>query len=166
MKLLLNRIIDRFQETFPPNRIVILLTPIAFIPVAGTVTAWTAVHFPGLELSEGLVIGLASAAALGAFSLAYKWLDQWQRGEPIHAEADIDRAIGEVVDSPEVQRALQAAGELEVVHANLEDLRLKLGEDRVNLHQVIAQLGSITDEISGFLHGLSNEEPQDAAAPQ
>jgi len=109
-KKLLNRIIDKLQATFPPNRIVVLLTPILFMPLAGSVTAWTATHFPGLALSEGIVIGLAGAAALAALTLAYKWLDQWQRGETIDFGADfgevVDQFVAELQTDPEARREL------------------------------------------------------------
>ncbi len=78
---LLHRAINYLQAKFPPNRIVVLLTPLVFVPLAGTVSAWIAERFPGVNLSEEAVVGFAAAGALSALTAAYKWLDGWQSYE-------------------------------------------------------------------------------------
>lgn len=81
MKALLHRAIDYLQVKFPPNRIVVLLTPLVFVPVAGAVSAWLAKNFPGVTFSSDVVTGFAAAGALAALTAAYKWLDGWQADE-------------------------------------------------------------------------------------
>lgn len=78
---MLNRLIDFLQEKFPPNRVVILLTPLVFAPASGWVAAYVAEHFPGLSLDEAAVTGVFIAGALSAVTLAYKWVDGWQKAE-------------------------------------------------------------------------------------
>jgi peptidoglycan/LPS O-acetylase OafA/YrhL len=79
---LLSRGIDKLQATLPPNRLVVLLTPLAFMPAAGFITAYVAQHFPGLPtFSTPEVAGFFAAGALAAFVKAYKWLDGWQAHE-------------------------------------------------------------------------------------
>lgn len=86
----LHACIDKLQATFPPNRIVVLLTPLVFVPAAGAVSAWVAEHFPGISLSEEAVIGFAVAGALSALTAAYKWLDGWQQHERMKADPEMD----------------------------------------------------------------------------
>lgn len=87
----LHRAIDYLQETFPPNRVVVLLTPLVFVPLAGTVSAWIAENFPGLQLSEEAVVGFAAAGALSALAAAYKWIDGWQKHEQVIQQAAVKR---------------------------------------------------------------------------
>jgi hypothetical protein len=86
---LLNRGIDKLQKTFPVNRVVVLLTPIVFVPASAWVTAYVAKHFPGLPaFSSGEVTGLMVAGALSALAAAYKWIDGWQKHEANLHHAD------------------------------------------------------------------------------
>jgi hypothetical protein len=78
---LLNKGIDKLQETFPPNRVVVLLTPIIFAPAAGYVTALVAKQVPGVDLDPGEITALFIAGAAAAVVKAYKWLDGWQAAE-------------------------------------------------------------------------------------
>lgn len=82
LKVPVNRLIDLLQAKFPANRIVVLLTPLAFAPAAGYVTAYVAQHFPGLpQFSAAQITGLFVTGALIAFGKAYKWLDGWQASQ-------------------------------------------------------------------------------------
>ena len=85
---LLHRLIDYLQTKFPPNRVVVLLTPLVFVPIAGTVSAWIAENFPGVNLSEEAVVGFAAAGVLSALTAAYKWLDGWQEHERLLADPE------------------------------------------------------------------------------
>ena len=78
---LLNRAIDSLQEKFPPNRVVVLLTPLVFAPAAGYVSALVAKQIPGVHLAPAEVSGVFVAGALVAVVKAYKWLDGWQYHE-------------------------------------------------------------------------------------
>lgn len=81
MRSLINAWIDKLQAAFPPNRVVVLLTPLVFAPAAGWVAAYVAEHFPGLSLDESTLTGVFVAGALSAVALAYKWVDGWQKYE-------------------------------------------------------------------------------------
>lgn len=82
MLTLLMTAIDKIQATFPVNRIVTLLTPLAFVPASAWISGYVAEHFPGLPpLSSGSVTGIMVAGALAALTAAYKWIDGWQRHE-------------------------------------------------------------------------------------
>jgi len=160
LKRLLNQLIDKLQATFPVNRLVVLATPILFIPASAAVTGWVALHFPGLEIPEGLVVGLSGAAALGALTLAYKWLDQWQHGENIGSQADIEAALEEFADSPDVADLFSALGSLEGIGHSVGDLRARMGGDAgLTEAQVIDSLGSIGDAIAAVLHEHSAKQP-------
>lgn len=79
---ILNEIIDKLQELFPVNRIVALLTPLVFVPIAAWVAGLVADHFPGLPpLTSAQVLAVMVSAAVSAIGLAYKWLDGWQKHE-------------------------------------------------------------------------------------
>jgi hypothetical protein len=95
---LLNRLLDRLQATFPPNRIVVLLTPIIFVPAAGWAAAWLAKHVPGLNVSPGEIAAFVGAAALAALTLAYKWLDGWQHHEHQNFIKDLEGTAEDFVD--------------------------------------------------------------------
>ncbi len=79
--VLLNKGIDNLQATFPPNRIVVLLTPLVFAPAAGYVSALVAKQIPGAHLDPTEVTAVFLAGATGAVVKAYKWLDGWQKSE-------------------------------------------------------------------------------------
>lgn len=78
---LLNAGIDKLQETFPPNRVVLLAAaPIGI--AAGAANAWVATKFPGLpHFSNGQVTALAIAGFASVVTLAYKYVDGWQKAE-------------------------------------------------------------------------------------
>jgi hypothetical protein len=81
MRKLVNRVIDYLQEKFPPNRVVVLLTPLVFVPAAGFVSAWVAKNIPGIDLDPAWVLGTFVAGGLSAIVAANKWLDGWQAHE-------------------------------------------------------------------------------------
>jgi hypothetical protein len=71
-----------------PNRIVAVLTPLVFAPLAGAVTAWLAEHFPGVEVSAGSLEEIFIAGALIALAPAAQWLHGWQKFEARQADAE------------------------------------------------------------------------------
>ena len=76
-----NRIIDRLQEAFPPNRIAVLLTPV-FAAASGWAATWAADNLPGLPpLDADWLSGVFIAGAISAAAAAYKWIDGWQKFE-------------------------------------------------------------------------------------
>jgi hypothetical protein len=61
-----------------PNRVVAILTPLVFAPLAGFVTAWVARNAPGLPaLDTTQVTALFVAGATIAFGKAALWMRGW-----------------------------------------------------------------------------------------
>lgn len=152
---LLNRIIDKLQATFPPNRIMLLLAgPIvaASAWISGLVTA----NIPGVELPVGVVAGVIGAAVLIAVTLIYKWFDQWQRGEPIDFGGDIEAALTEGGEE-----LLASCDALSAVEVELADLHNRVAAGTINDQQISRQLGLLGDAIGQFLHDHEPElEPE------
>jgi hypothetical protein len=71
-----------------PNRIVAVLTPLVFAPLAGSIAAFAAHNFPGVEISESSLTQVFIAGALIAFAKAAQWTRGWQRYEERHDAAD------------------------------------------------------------------------------
>jgi hypothetical protein len=63
------------------NRIVALLTPLVFAPLAGVVSAWAADNLPGVSLPADKVEEVFIAGALIALAPAAQWLHGWQKYE-------------------------------------------------------------------------------------
>ena len=97
---LLNRGIDKLQETFPPNRLALLVAaPLAI--AAGALNAYVAVHFPGLpQFSNAQVAGAFGVAFISIVALAYKFIDgvQYDEARKHHAiEAERQRKSDEKI---------------------------------------------------------------------
>lgn len=101
---LLNRIVDKLQATFPPNRIVVILTPIIFVPASAWIAAWLTSHVPGMEVPAGAVVAVVATAAVSALILAYRWLDGWQRDEDRGYEDALEE-LADAIDSRPVEDA-------------------------------------------------------------
>ena len=74
-----------------PNRIVAVLTPLVFAPLAGAVASWVAENFPGVSVSESSLEEIFIAGALIALAPAAQWLHGWQKYEA--READAENAV-------------------------------------------------------------------------
>lgn len=70
-----------------PNRVVAVLTPLVFAPLAGAVTAWLAEHFPGFNVDQDQLQAIFIAGALIALAPAAQWLHGWQKYEERQAES-------------------------------------------------------------------------------
>jgi hypothetical protein len=64
-----------------PNRLVTVLTPLVFAPLAGTISVLAAKHFPGIDIDSDHVQQVFIAGALIAFGKAGLWLKGWQDWE-------------------------------------------------------------------------------------
>ena len=64
-----------------PNRIVALLTPLVFAPLAGVISTWAAENLPGVAISPQDVEKIFIAGALIALAPAAQWLYGWQKHE-------------------------------------------------------------------------------------
>jgi hypothetical protein len=106
-----------------PNRVVAVLTPLVFAPLAGAVAAWLAEHFPGFNVDQNALEEIFIAGALIALAPAAQWLHGWQKFEARQAEMERDVAVAEAT-APAV-----AAAAVEAVEADEETLGLEeLGE--------------------------------------
>jgi hypothetical protein len=72
-----------------PNRLVALLTPLVFAPLAGAIAAWLANHAPGVDVSPDDLQQIFIAGALIALAPAAQWLHGWQKYEARQADADL-----------------------------------------------------------------------------
>jgi hypothetical protein len=71
-----------------PNRVVALLTPLVFAPLAGAVAAWLAKHAPGVEVDKDDLQQIFIAGALIGLAPAAQWLHGWQKWEARQASTD------------------------------------------------------------------------------
>src|SRR5262245_57510545 len=88
-----------------PNRVVALLTPLVFAPLAGAVAAWLANHAPGLGVKEDDLQAIFIAGALIALAPAAQWLHGWQKYEARKAEADLAIQVAAASAGPPVADA-------------------------------------------------------------
>jgi hypothetical protein len=68
-----------------PNRLVAVLTPLVFAPLAGAISVFAADHVPGLNIDSGQLQSVFIAGALIAFGKAGLWLKGWQDWEKTQA---------------------------------------------------------------------------------
>jgi hypothetical protein len=69
-----------------PNRIVAVLTPLLFAPLAGSISALAAEYFPGVDLPSSALEQIFIAGALIAFAKAAQWTHGWQKYEAREAD--------------------------------------------------------------------------------
>lgn len=150
-----HRAIDFLQALFPPNRIAVLLGGL-LTAVSGSIAAWLAANFPGLNLGAPEVAGVMAAALLITVRLLDRWIDQWQRGEQIDAAADLEMALDDLAADPAVQHALselaQSLGLNEEIGEKIALLRTRVEGGDVPPPEVAAELGNLADAIASFLH--------------
>ena len=90
-----------------PNRLVTVLTPLVFAPLAGAVSVFAAEHLPGLDIDSDQVQQIFIAGALIAFGKAGLWLKGWQDWEKRQDAAvenvasDVDLAAPSADDDPD-----------------------------------------------------------------
>jgi hypothetical protein len=80
-----------------PNRLVAVLTPLVFAPLAGAISVFAADHVPGLNIDSAQLQAVFIAGALVAFGKAALWLKGWQDWEktqnPVPDEVANDVAL-------------------------------------------------------------------------
>ncbi len=79
-----------------PNRIVALLTPLVFAPLAGAIAAWAADNLPGVQVPPSALQEVFIAGALIALAPAAQWMHGWQKWEQREAEAAL---VAEAADA-------------------------------------------------------------------
>jgi hypothetical protein len=91
-----------------PNRVVAVLTPLVFAPLAGAVSAWLARHAPGITVQKDDVQAVFIGGALIALAPALQWLHGWQKYEA--READKEQAVEvATIQTAAVEEAAPAA---------------------------------------------------------
>jgi hypothetical protein len=77
-----------------PNRIVALLTPLVFAPLAGVCATWAAENLPGVTVPRESIEEIFIAGALIALAPAAQWLHGWQKYEARQDEALLAASTG------------------------------------------------------------------------
>jgi hypothetical protein len=159
VKRLISTIGDRLQAIFPPNRIMLVLAgPIT----AGSLwlSAWLTANVPGVALPAGVVAGAMGVVGLIVVTLIYKWFDQWQKGEPLTIDADLDQALA---DAEAVTTAFFSAhGTVQGVGAALQDLHDRIAKGSINEAEIASGISGILDAIDQFV----DEAPDVEVAPE
>ena len=76
------------------NRIVAVLTPLVFAPLAGVAATWAAKNLPGVALPADKIEEIFIAGALIALAPALQWLHGWQKYEQRQDDALARAATG------------------------------------------------------------------------
>lgn len=71
-----------------PNRIVAVMTPLVFAPLAGAVATWIADNIPGADISASSLEEVFIGGALIGLAPAAQWLHGWQKYEAREAEKE------------------------------------------------------------------------------
>lgn len=161
MKRLISSIGDRLQAIFPPNRVMLLLAgPIT----AGSLwlSAWLQANVPGVALPAGVIAGGMGLVGLIVVTLIYKWFDQWQKGEPLTIDEDLNHALDELDQATTMFFA--AHGTVQGVGAALEDLHDRISKGSINEAEIASGVAGILDVIGQFVE--SNPTAPDQAEPE
>ena len=103
------------------NRIVALLTPLVFAPLAGVISTWAASNLPGVTLSPDKIEEVFIAGALIALAPAAQWLHGWQKYEARQDEALLAASTGFNTTSVVAQAPEE---DLDLLDEEFEDLDL------------------------------------------
>jgi hypothetical protein len=108
------------------NRIVALLTPLVFAPLAGVISTWAAENLPGVNVPASAVEEIFIAGALIALAPAVQWLHGWQKWEA-RKDGELAVAATTLVGAPviaEVMAPPEPEPEPELAGEDLEDFDL------------------------------------------
>ena len=78
--------------TITPGRLVAILTPLVFAPLAGSICVLAARYLPGVDIDQGRLQAIFITGATIAFGKAALWLKGWQDWEKREADAPSDVA--------------------------------------------------------------------------
>jgi hypothetical protein len=104
------------------NRIVALLTPLVFAPLAGVISTWAADNLPGVTLPPDKIEAVFIAGALIALAPAAQWLHGWQKYEARQDEALLAASTGFATTSVVAAEAPPSEEDLDLVDEEFEDL--------------------------------------------
>jgi hypothetical protein len=82
-----------------PNRVVAVLTPLVFAPLAGAIATWIANNVPGAEISRSSLEEVFIGGALIALAPAAQWLHGWQKYEARKADEETAVELANVAAS-------------------------------------------------------------------
>jgi hypothetical protein len=105
--------------TITPGRLVALLTPLIFAPLAGSISVLAARYLPGVDIDQGSLQAIFIAGATIAFGKAAIWLKGWQdwekrEADTASAEVDLPHDDGEAdADAGLAQDAALEEGPME-----------------------------------------------------
>ena len=103
-----------------PNRIVAVMTPLVFAPLAGAVATWIADNVPGANISASSLEEVFIGGALIGLAPAAQWLHGWQKYEA--REAEKESAV-ELANAAAVRTAAPAAeADFDAFEEGFEDL--------------------------------------------
>lgn len=163
MKRLIGYIGDRLQAAFPPNRLAILLAA-PILAAAAWVSGVVAANIPGVNLPVGVIAGVMGAGVLIVARLLDRWFDQWQKGEPINVDSDLENALDELADGPEIHAFYAALGTMQVLDEALTDLHGRIAGGTINEAEIARSVDSLGAVVVGFLKQHLTEEEHPAAA--
>ena len=104
------------------NRIVALLTPLVFAPLAGVISTWAAENLPGVNVPASAVEEIFIAGALIALAPAVQWLHGWQKWEA-RKDGELALAAATLVGAPPAAEMLPPPEpEPELAEEDLDDL--------------------------------------------
>jgi hypothetical protein len=104
------------------NRIVALLTPLVFAPLAGVISTWAANNLPGVTLPPDKIEEVFIAGALIALAPAAQWLHGWQKYEARQDEALLAASTG--FNTTSVVAEAPVEEDLDLLDEEFEDLDL------------------------------------------
>lgn len=161
MKRLISSIGDRLQAIFPPNRVMLALAgPITAASL--WLSAWLTANVPGVALPAGVIAGAMGLVGLIVVTLIYKWFDQWQKGEPLTFEEDLNHALDELDQA--TTAFFSAHGTVQGVGAALEDLHDRISKGSINEAEIAHGVAGILDVIGQFVD--DHRVPGDQAEPE
>lgn len=99
-----------------PNRIVAVLTPLVFAPLAGAVATWIADNVPGTTISASSLEEVFIGGALIGLAPAAQWLHGWQKYEAREAEKESAVELANTTAAPSA-----AQGAMEADFEDFED---------------------------------------------
>jgi hypothetical protein len=137
-----------------PNRVVAVLTPLVFAPLAGAIAAWLAKNVPGANVSSDQLTGIFITGALIAFGKSAQWLHGWQKWEEREAAATT------AADQADAQQA--SAAPLTAVEPGAdEDVGFDLGDGTLD-EELFDDADLLGDDDSLLADPLLDGEPQPA----
>ena len=102
-----------------PNRLVAVLTPLVFAPLAGTVSVLAAEHLPGLDIDRDQLQQIFIAGALIAFGKAGIWLKGWQDWEKSQSAVPED-VVNDVALAASTEAGAESDGDYDLSMADAD----------------------------------------------